>query len=322
MATKTKNMEKSNTSAVLQFIKDWMLVISLVLGAVFNEFISGLSFLYPYLLFVLLYLTFCNVSVKEIRFSKVFILLLLYQIGGSVCVYYLLLPFNNILAEGMMICLLAPTAVASTVVTHILGGKLEFMAVYVFLGTVIVAFVAPFLFTFFGFHSDLTFMESVLRISIKVVPVLILPLVAALLTRRYIPAVHAELLKHPDTTFYLWAFVLFIAFGGSTKTVLQSGSEHIVTELMLGVSSLVLCLVSFVSGKLIGMRFGDRIACGQALGQKNIILAIWLSQTYLHPLALLAPATYILWQNIFNSVQLMMHSRKISHAQNLPTPNP
>lgn len=307
-------MEKKN-SKILQFIKDWMLVIALVFGALLNQYIDRLSFLYPYLLFVLLYLTFCNVTLKEIRFSKMFLVLLLYQLGGSFCIYYILQPINPILAQGMMICLLAPTAVSSTVVTQILGGKLEFMAVYVFLCTIAVAFAAPFFFSIFGFQSDFTFIQSVLRIALKVFPVLILPLVCALLTRKFIPKVHAELVKHPDTTFYLWAFVLFIAFGGSTRTLLKFGSAHLSTDIMLGAASLVLCLVSFAAGKAIGKRFGDPVACGQGLGQKNIILAIWLSQTYLHPLALLAPASYILWQNIFNSVQLMMHSRKMERQK-------
>ena len=33
----------------------------------------------------------------------------------------------------------------------------------------------------------------------------------------------------------------------------------------------------------VGGRYGDRISGGQALGQKNTVLAIWMAQTYLDP---------------------------------------
>ena len=40
------------------------------------------------------------------------------------------------------------------------------------------------------------------------------------------------------------------------------------------------------------------------MGQKNTILAIWMAQNYLDPLCSIAPAAYVLWQNIINSIQL------------------
>ena len=56
--------------------------------------------------------------------------------------------------------------------------------------------------------------------------------------------------------------------------------------------------------KTIGSVYNDRISGGQALGQKNTILAIWMAHTYLNPLSSVAPGSYVLWQNIINSYQL------------------
>ena len=47
-----------------------------------------------------------------------------------------------------------------------------------------------------------------------------------------------------------------------------------------------------------------RISGGQALGQKNTVLAIWMAYTYLNPLSSVGPGSYVLWQNIINSYQL------------------
>ena len=43
---------------------------------------------------------------------------------------------------------------------------------------------------------------------------------------------------------------------------------------------------------------------GQALGQKNTVLAIWMAYTYLNPLSSVGPGSYVLWQNLINSWQL------------------
>ncbi|MGL5317864.1 MAG: transporter, partial [Bacteroidales bacterium] len=51
------------------------------------------------------------------------------------------------------------------------------------------------------------------------------------------------------------------------------------------------------------------IACGQSLGQKNTILAIWLTHTYINPMVAIAPASYVLWQNCINSYQLWKKRR-------------
>ena len=48
----------------------------------------------------------------------------------------------------------------------------------------------------------------------------------------------------------------------------------------------------------------DSISAGQALGQKNTIVGIWLTITFLNPLAAVAPGAYVLWQNVVNAWQL------------------
>ena len=82
------------------------------------------------------------------------------------------------------------------------------------------------------------------------------------------------------------------------------------TELLIALVSLTICSLQFFIGKLLGTRYNDRIAGGQALGQKNTILAIWITQSYLNPLVSIGPGTYVLWQNIINSYQLWKKRKK------------
>ena len=73
---------------------------------------------------------------------------------------------------------------------------------------------------------------------------------------------------------------------------------------MIAGAALLTCIVQFWFGKRTGKALGDTITAGQALGQKNSVLAIWMAYTYLNPISSLAPGTYAIWQNIFNSWQL------------------
>ena len=66
----------------------------------------------------------------------------------------------------------------------------------------------------------------------------------------------------------------------------------------------MICVSQFILGRHIGRHYNNTVAGGQGLGQKNTILAIWMAQVYLNPLASIGPASYVLWQNIINSYQL------------------
>ena len=100
-----------------------MLPLAMLSGAFFYEFFQQLAFLTPYLIFSMLFITYCKLSFRDLRFSPLHLWLLLIQIAGSVLIYGLLVWFDPILAQGMMICVLAPTATAAAVITGMLGGS-------------------------------------------------------------------------------------------------------------------------------------------------------------------------------------------------------
>jgi len=115
---------------MLKFIKDWILPIAMITGALTYRWVSALSFLTPYLLFFMLLLTFSKISWNDIRLRPAHVWLLLFQLIISIGIYYALLPINRILAEGAMLCVLVPTATAATVITGMLGGNVGFITAY------------------------------------------------------------------------------------------------------------------------------------------------------------------------------------------------
>ena len=173
-----------------------------------------------------------------------------------------------------------------------------------------VAILSPLLFSFIGVHNELAFLDSVLIICKQVLPLLLLPLLLALLLGRYKPQWRDAVRSRQSVSFYLWAVALFIVVGRSVNFVLQQPIDYIPTEIAMALLALICCLLQFYLGRRLGAKYGDRVSGAQGLGQKNTVLAIWMALTYLHPIASIAPASYVIWQNIINSTQLVVHERR------------
>jgi BASS family bile acid:Na+ symporter len=135
---------------------------------------------------------------------------------------------------------------------------------------------------------------------------LLSPLFVALFLKHYVKNVHRWLMEHSGMAFYIWSFALALVMGQTARSLINSDAS----AWLVALGGLFTCVVQFLAGKRIGSAYNDRISAGQALGQKNTVLAIWMASAYLHPLATIAPGSYVLWQNIINSYQLWKKRRK------------
>lgn len=287
-----------------------MLPIAMISGVLFHEYLTYLSFLTPALIFCMLLFTFCKLSPNQMNIKPFHFLLFGIQLFGGLLVYGLLMPFNPLLAQGIMICVLVPTATSAAIVTGMLGGSIAFLASFVFISNVGIAIAAPIIFSYIGANSELPFWESFGYICRQVVPLLIFPLLCAWGLQKLLPRVHGWMLAKQKISFYLWALALTIVTGKTVTFFLSQESPNYSDEILLAVLALIVCIFQFLLGRRLGKRYGDVISVGQALGQKNTILAIWMAQIYLLPVAAIAPASYVLWQNIINSWQLWKKRKK------------
>lgn len=294
---------------MLKFLKNWTLPIAMLIGALGYPFFISLSFLTPVLIFVMLLLTFCKVSPGDLKPKKMHLWLLLIQVLGSVVAYVLLYRFNKLVAEGVMVCIICPTATAAAVITSKLGGSAASLTTYTLIGNIGAALFVPILFPLIESHPDMSFGDSFLIILSKVFPLLICPFLAAWLLEKSLPKVHHRLLGYHELAFYLWAVSLAIVTAKTLYSLINDPADGW-TEIWIAMGALVACCLQFFLGKTIGSVYDDRISGGQALGQKNTILAIWMAHTYLNPLSSVAPGAYVLWQNIINSWQLWKKRKK------------
>ena len=295
-------------------IRPYVLPIAIVLGLLFHSWCGVLKVAVPYLIFSILLLNFAAVDVKKMRFSKMYLWLMLYQIGVSIGMYYLLKAFNasEILAQGVMLGVLCPVAASVVVISCMLGANRETVTSYTIIGNLMVAIVAPIYFSFIGNHQEIPFWTSFWMILGKIGTIIALPFFVALTTQVVMPKVHDLLCKIKGVSFYLWSVALTITLGQTIDFMFMEGKENLPAIIWLGVFSIAFCVVQFALGKYIGHKYGDIIAGGQLLGQRNSAMGIWMANTYLNPLVAIFPALYSVWQNLFNSIQLWYHDKKLN----------
>lgn len=304
--------------ASLSHAKPLMLPVAMIGGALFAPWMENVAFLSPYLIFMMLFITYCKLDFRDFKPSKFEVILLCIQMLLAVSAYLLLFKVNRILAEGVFICFFIPTATAAPVITSMLGGSISKVATFSLISNIFIAFVGPLALATVGEHPEMTFLQSFLIILQKVMPLLIGPIAAALLIRYSLPKVHRVFISHQQLSFYLWAVSLFIVVGGCVSFVINNwSSDKAWIICLLAVGALAACLIQFKAGRAIGGHFGDKVSGGQGLGQKNTVLAVWLAMVYLNPLSSIAPAAYIAWQNIINSAQLIRKERLEADAEAL-----
>jgi BASS family bile acid:Na+ symporter len=267
-----------------------------------NSFVSGIM---PWLIFAQLLFTFCRIDMKELRPKRWHLWLLMIQFFSCAAVaallYYVPMgELNTGIWQGMMVCLICPTATAAAVITSKLGGNAASLTTYTLLSNLLGAVMVPLVFPLVEPHDGLTFWMAFLKILSKVFPLLLSPLLVAWFLKHCVKRVHRWLMVHSGVAFYIWAFALAMVMGQTARSLINSDAS----AWLIALGGLAVCVLQFAVGKRIGSAYGDRISAGQALGQKNTVLAIWMATAYLHPMAVIAPGSYVLWQNLINSYQL------------------
>lgn len=288
-----------------------MMPVAMITGAVLYKPFGSLSSYTPWLIALMLFISYSNLSLKDIRISKLHICLLAIQTIGSIIVFGIILPLSRLTAEGAMVCILAPTASSAIVITAMLGGNIASLTTYTLLSNLAVALAAPIAFSFSGELKEFPFIQSISIIFIRVSVLLVLPFAVSLLSGWLFPNAHKKIRKMQFLSFILWTIALAIVTGKTIGFIIEHGKSHIKVELIMATASLIVCIGQFFIGRRLGRRYNDTIAGGQGLGQKNTILAIWMAQTFLNPLSSIAPGAYILWQNIINSYQVWKQQRKV-----------
>ena len=341
------------------FIDRYALIIAMLIGAVGYPWFRHLSWLMPPLICLMLFFTFCKINPLDLRLRKWHGIVLAVQMVLTAVVYYGLLAIGErllamgygltegdiaLVAQGLMVCVIMPTATAAPIIAGKLGGSIQNLTTFSLLSNIATAVIVPAFFPVVHTEAGIEFVAAMLMILRRVTPMLLGPFVAAWLLRlvyewyykqKGTPRRFTLSKRWASMPFYLWILLLIVLISQITYTLLtQEYSGWAIVALCGG--SLVACLLQFMLGRWIGYRFPatshgadyqdilinpaaaaysiaqkSRITAGQAFGQKNTALGIWMAQMYLNPLSSIGPAAYIIWQNLLNSYQLWNAGRGV-----------
>lgn len=296
----------------MQKIRSYILPGAIVLGLLLHRYCAMLSVAVPYLIFTILLLTFTAVDVRKLKFSPMFVWILLFQIVVSISTYAVMKAFgaSATLAEGVMMASLCPVAASVAVVSCMLGADRQTVTSFSIIGNLVISIVAPTYFTLIGVHPEMTFLTSFLSILKRIGVVIGLPFFVALSLQLWFPKVNGFLSRYKGLSFYLWSIALLFTIGQTIDFIFLHGKGNWSVIIWLAVTSLLFCALQFALGKWIGHKYGDVIAGGQLLGQKNTAMGIWMANHYLHPLASVSMAFYAIFQNLFNSWQIWRYNDK------------
>ncbi len=296
----------------MQRFRPYVLPVAIILGLLLHRWCAMFSFLVPFIIFCILLLTFTAVDLRRLRMTIIDLWLILFQVVVSTSCYMAITLFggSHIVAEGVLIGILCPVASSVAVVACMLGANRETVTTYTIVGNLMVAVVAPVIFSFIGDHPERGLVDGLLLMFSKIGSTLALPFFLAVLMQFMLPRVNNFIAQYKGLGFYLWSLALLFTLGQTIDYIFLNGEGNWGSILWLGVLSLVFCIIQFGFGRWLGKRYGDVISGGQLLGQKNSAMGIWMANTFLTPLSSVFLAFYSIFQNVWNAWQLAQIKKK------------
>ena len=313
----------------------------MLIGCVGYKLFLPLKPTLPVAIFFMLFFTFCKVNPLDLRLHKWHLAVLVAQLLFSFATYAGILYLTNdaVLAQGLLMCFIMPTATAAPIIAGKMGGSIQNLTTFTLLSNFATAIIVPATFPLINPAADMTFWPAFLLILSRIAPLLLGPFFGAWILRLlYKARTKQEFVLSKRLAvipFYLWVASIIVLSAVVTKDVVDNYEVYLSSIIYLLIGSFFACLLQFGLGKLIGyylpapskgtdyqdvlinpaaapktMAGVSSITAGQAFGQKNTSLGVWMAQTYLNPLAALGAAAYIIWQNLFNSVQLFVVAHK------------
>jgi bile acid:Na+ symporter, BASS family len=281
------------------------LLLMMVLGILFPQ-LSALAFLIQYLLMAMLFFAFLDIDIQPRSFHKGILWVLLANILIAFTAYWFLRPFDFNLALTAFMTGIAPTATAAPVIIGFLQGQVEFVIGAVLVSNVAMSLILPVVLPFV--------VGNVVKVSIWQVlkPVLLtmfIPLILARLSHLLPHQAQATIRRGKAFSFAFWLMALLISTAKASDFLRSDASASAASVIPIALVSLVLCVINFSLGALLGWgRF--RQESSQSLGQKNNAFVIWVALTFLNPLVAMGPTFYILYHNLYNSWQIYQFERR------------
>lgn len=281
------------------------LLATMVLGALFPQ-VHVFSFLVQYLLMVMLFFAFLDLEFKPQTFQTSVLWILLANIAVAFLSYAALVSFDSLFALTAFMTAIAPTAIAAPVIMSFIKGRIDYVVAAVLVTNISSAVIIPLTLPFL---LDAGVRISVWEVLQPVLLVMFVPLILAQLVSHLSSGTRDFLRKGKQFSFAIWLLNLFVISANASNFLRQEDSHSISSLLIIALISLVLCIVNFGLGALLGGRQNWQEA-SQSLGQKNLSFVIWIALTFINPLVAMGPTFYILYHHLYNSWSIYQFEKR------------
>ena len=212
----------------MQRFRPYVLPVAIVLGLLLHRWCAMFSFLVPFIIFSILLLTFTAVDLRRLRMTMIDLWLILFQVVVSISCFLLIKLFggSHIVAEGVLIGVLCPVASSVAVVACMLGANRETVTTYTIVGNLMVAVVAPVVFSLIGDHPERGLFDGFLLMFSKIGSTLALPFFLAVLMQFMLPRVNNFIAQYQGLGFYLWSVALLFTLGQTIDYIFLNGEGN------------------------------------------------------------------------------------------------
>jgi BASS family bile acid:Na+ symporter len=285
--------------------KGLSLLLSMGVGIVVPQ-IHVFSFLIQYLLMIMLFFAFLDIEFKPQRFQKSVLWVLLANIVVAFLAYRVLVRFDLTFALSAFITAIAPTAIAAPVIIGFIQREVEYVVASVLLTNVASAVIVPLaLPSLLGAKVQI----SVWEVLQPVLIVMFVPLILARLVSLLPLKAQIVIRQGKSFSFPIWLLNLFIISANASNFLRNENSSSMLTILSIALISLVICILNFGVGALLGGH-GHWQEASQSLGQKNLSFVIWIALTFINPLVAMGPMFYILYHHLYNSWSIYQFEKR------------
>ena len=285
--------------------KGLSLLLTMLVGALVPQ-AHAFSFLIQYLLMVMLFFAFLDIEFKSQLFRISVLWVLLANVAVAFISYAVLFQFDITLALAAFMTAIAPTAIAAPVIISFIQREVEYVVASVILTNIASALIVPIaLPSLLGTGIQLSVWEVLQPVLVVMFVPLILSRLVSLLPRRARDFIR----KGKSFSFPIWLVNLFIISANASDFLRNGNTDSVSTLAIIALVSLVICIVNFGVGALLGGRSHWQEA-SQSLGQKNLSFVIWIALTFINPLVAMGPMFYVLYHHLYNSWSIYQFERK------------
>jgi BASS family bile acid:Na+ symporter len=287
--------------------KGLALLLALMFGALFPR-AHMFSFLIQYLLIIMLFFAFLDIEFRPESFQKSVLWVLLANAAVAFSGYLVLAPFDLTLALSAFMTAIAPTAIAAPVIIGFIHREVEYVVTAVLLTNIASAVIVPLaLPSLLGAEIQI----SIWEVLQPVLVVMFVPLILARFVSRLSSKTKEFIHKGKVFSFPIWLVNLIIISANASNFLHHENSNSTFTLITIALTSLMICIVNFSLGAVLGGRRYWQEA-SQSLGQKNLSFVIWIALTFINPLVAMGPMFYIMYHHLYNSWSIYQFEKRQS----------